>query len=152
MSSIGVYRSRILEIGCRRHHAPPVFARPTGSVASSVIMGDRYIRNFRYLRMVDDRQTRYYSPPAGGRTMPDEPILRDKAREAIRAGKLPSRRPDRTLTGPGIGEVCTICGEPIKWDQLEVEIVFARKRSSLGPNRYHVHIRCFAAWEFERYL
>ena len=28
--------------------------------------------------------------------MPDETVLRAKAREVIRAGKLPSRRPDRT--------------------------------------------------------
>jgi hypothetical protein len=68
----------------------------------------------------------------------------------MRAGKLPSRRPDRTGGGPGIGELCTICGEPIKQDQLELEIQFARDGSSLGPDWYHVHIRCFAAWEFER--
>jgi len=54
--------------------------------------------------------------------MPDEPLLREKARAAIRAGKLPSRRPDRTWGGPGIGEPCTICGEPIRRDQLEFEI------------------------------
>jgi hypothetical protein len=89
-------------------------------------------------------------PNWGKRTVPDEPILRETAREAIRAGKLPSRRPDRTWSGPGIGKRCTICGEPIKLDQLELEIQFARVGSSLGPDKYHVHIRCFAAWEFER--
>jgi hypothetical protein len=39
---------------------------------------------------------------------------------------------------------------PIKRDQLELEIQFARDGSSLGPDSCHVHIRCFAAWEFER--
>jgi len=82
--------------------------------------------------------------------MPDEPLLREKARAAIRAGKLPSRRPDRTWGGPGIGEPCTICGEPIRRDQLEFEIQFARDGSSPGLDRYRVHLRCFAAWEFAR--
>jgi hypothetical protein len=37
--------------------------------------------------------------------MPDESILRAKAREVVRTGKMPSRRPDRILGGPGIGGV-----------------------------------------------
>ena len=37
--------------------------------------------------------------------MPDEFILRAKAREVIRTGKTPSRRPDRILGGPGVGGV-----------------------------------------------
>jgi hypothetical protein len=82
--------------------------------------------------------------------MPDETLLREKAREAIRAGKLPTRRPDRTWGGPGIGERCTICGKRITRAQLEFEILFARDGSSRGLDRHHVHIRCFAAWEFER--
>ena len=57
--------------------------------------------------------------------MPDERILRAKAREAIRTGKLPSRRPDRTWAGPGINNSCTICGAPIKLNQVEFEIQFA---------------------------
>jgi len=82
--------------------------------------------------------------------VPDETLPREKTREAIRAGRLPSRRPDRTSSGPGIGELCTICAEPIKRDQLELEIQFARDGSSLGADKYHAHIHCFAAWEFER--
>jgi len=35
--------------------------------------------------------------------MPDESILRAKAREVVRTGKMPSRRPDRILGGPGVG-------------------------------------------------
>ena len=81
--------------------------------------------------------------------MPDEPLLREKAREAIRAEKLPSRRPDRMWGGPGIGELCVICGETIKRDQLELEIQFARAAGS-NVDTFHVHIRCFAAWELER--
>ena len=35
--------------------------------------------------------------------MPDEFILPAKAREVVRTGKMPSRRPDRILGGPGVG-------------------------------------------------
>ena len=82
--------------------------------------------------------------------MPDEPLLREKARQAIRAEKLPSRRPDRMWGGPGIGELCVICGETIKRDQLELEIQFARDGAGSDVDTFQVHIRCFAAWELER--
>jgi len=79
--------------------------------------------------------------------MPDGPILREKAREAIRQGKLPGRRPDRTCGGPGAGAICAICEKPVSKDEVEFEIQFAQGG---GLDKYHVHIRCFAAWEFER--
>jgi hypothetical protein len=82
--------------------------------------------------------------------MPDESILRAKAREVIRTEKLPSRRPDRTWGGPGVGAPCTICGEPVTTDQMEFEIQFSFDGGEPGLDKFHVHIRCFAAWEFER--
>ena len=51
--------------------------------------------------------------------MPDEPLLREKAREAIRAGTLPSRRPDGTLGGPGSGGACALCRVLRRRDRLE---------------------------------
>ena len=82
--------------------------------------------------------------------MPDEAILREKAREAIRTRKLPSRPPDRTWGGPGVGAECTVCGKPVTKDEMEFEIQFAHDGSSPGLDEFHIHIRCFAAWEFER--
>jgi hypothetical protein len=35
--------------------------------------------------------------------MPDESILRANTREVVRTGKMPSRRPERTWGGPGVG-------------------------------------------------
>jgi hypothetical protein len=58
--------------------------------------------------------------------VPDEPILRAKAREAIRPGKLPTRFPERIWGGPGVRETCPICGGPITKNQLEFEIQYAR--------------------------
>jgi hypothetical protein len=82
--------------------------------------------------------------------MPDETILRGKAQAAIRDGKIPSRRPDRTWGGPGVGAPCTICELPVEQSQMEFEIQFARDGDNPGLDKFHVHIRCFAAWEFER--
>jgi len=52
--------------------------------------------------------------------MPDEPLLREKARDAIRAGGLPSRRPDATLGGPGFGGACALCGELVRRNEMEL--------------------------------
>ena len=82
--------------------------------------------------------------------MPDESALRAKAREVIRTGKLPNRRPDRTWGGPGVGAPCRVCGEPVTKDQLEFEVQFAFDGSEPGLDKFHIHARCFAAWEFER--
>jgi hypothetical protein len=82
--------------------------------------------------------------------MPDEKSLREKARAAIKAGKLPTTRPDRTWGGPGVGAPCVVCDLPVTKDQLEFEIQFSHDGDNPGLDRYHVHVRCFAAWEFER--
>ena len=82
--------------------------------------------------------------------IPDETLLREKARQAIRAEKLPSRRPDRMWGGSGLGDRCVICGETIKRDQMELEIQFARAGAGSDLDGFHVHVWCFAAWELER--
>jgi len=82
--------------------------------------------------------------------MPDEARLREQARAGIQSGKLPSRTPDRTWGGPGVGAECSVCGRPVTKTELEFEIQFARDGDNPGLDKFHVHIRCFAAWEFER--
>ena len=49
-----------------------------------------------------------------------------------------------------MGAPCTICGEPVTPDQVEYEVEFAHEGAIPGLDKYHVHLRCFAAWEFER--
>lgn len=82
--------------------------------------------------------------------MPDELVLREKARDTIRNGKLPQRAPDRVWGGPGVGAPCSVCELPVKKDEMEFEIQFAHDGASPGLDKFHIHIRCFAAWEFER--
>jgi hypothetical protein len=82
--------------------------------------------------------------------MPDEIRLRQQARAVVQSGKLPARAPDRTWGGPGVGASCQVCEKPVTKDELEFEIEFAHDGDSPGLDKFHVHIRCFAAWEFER--
>jgi hypothetical protein len=82
--------------------------------------------------------------------MPDEALLRQHAREALQTGTLPNRQPDRTWGGPGVGAPCSVCTEPVTREQLEFEIQFAHDGETPGLDKFHVHLRCFAAWELER--
>ena len=82
--------------------------------------------------------------------MPDELLLREKAREAIGSGALPTSKPDRMFGGPGSNVACAVCGEPVTNDQMEFEIEFNRHGTTPSLDRYYLHPRCFAAWEFER--
>jgi hypothetical protein len=82
--------------------------------------------------------------------MLDEAILRATARAAVRAGKRPARRPDRTWGGPGVGAPFSVCEQPVRRDDLELEIQFARDGDFPGLDKFHVHVRCFAMWELER--
>ena len=66
----------------------------------------------------------------------------------MRDGKLPSRRPDRVWGGPGIGATCAVCALPVSKEENEIE--FAYNGDHQGLDKLHVHIRCFAASEFER--
>ena len=81
--------------------------------------------------------------------MNDEGPLREKAREAIKNGKLPAMQPRRTWGGPGSGTVCSVCGEPVNQDQMELEIEYRRNGRSSDLDHYFFHVQCFTAWECE---
>jgi hypothetical protein len=80
--------------------------------------------------------------------MPDEVVLREKAREAIRSGRLPSSNPILTLGGPGCGALCSLCGDPLAHEQMEIEIEIVRQGTTAAV--FHLHPLCFAAWHVER--
>jgi hypothetical protein len=82
--------------------------------------------------------------------VPDESLLRDKARAAIRNGHLTARKQDLLLGASGSGKPCAVCREPIPREQAELEVVFNQARIPPGLETDHFHPRCFAAWEFER--
>jgi hypothetical protein len=82
--------------------------------------------------------------------MPDELILRAKARERLQAGTLPRQHVSRTFGGDGCGAPCAVCEAMVTRSQLELEVKFHQNGSAEpGTATYHFHMRCFAAWEFE---
>ena len=81
--------------------------------------------------------------------MLDEPRLRELALEAVRTGKLPARRQDQTWGGPGVGLPCDVCGKPVA-NEMEISLSFAHDGDTAGLDKFHLHVCCFAAWEFER--
>jgi hypothetical protein len=82
--------------------------------------------------------------------MNDESALRKRAREAMKLRRLPQRRPDKMWGGPGTGATCSVCGEPIRGDEMGFDLEFADVDGRGSVGSHHTHIRCFAAWEFER--
>ena len=68
--------------------------------------------------------------------------LRQRAREAIRGGKIPQHPVKRMWGGPGAGEACTICSQPV--GGLGIDLEFSQETA-----KYAVHIDCFAAWQAE---
>ena len=82
--------------------------------------------------------------------MDNEAVLREQAHEATRTGTLPARRPDRTWTGSGVGFACAVCARPVRRYDREVQVQFEHSGHVTGLDTFHLHLRCFAAWELER--
>jgi len=80
----------------------------------------------------------------------NEQTLREKARAAIASGSVPRSAPDRAWGGAGVGAPCAICSLPVRTDESDLAVSFAYAGSDPGLNKHHLHVRCFAAWEFER--
>jgi hypothetical protein len=77
--------------------------------------------------------------------------LRELAREALRAGKLPNRRPDWLWGGPAHGVDCSVCGQPVSPGETAFEAEFGDPRQPAATRTaYSFHVRCFATWELER--
>jgi hypothetical protein len=81
--------------------------------------------------------------------MNDEKLLRVKAREAMESGRIPGRRPERMWGGKGSGVCCAVCDLPVRRDEIGFDLEFLGQGNS-SSNNYALHIRCLAAWEFER--
>ena len=52
--------------------------------------------------------------------------------------------------GSGTAVPCALCGEFIAPSAAEIELEFNRHGATPGLDRYHLHHRCFTAWEAER--
>ena len=70
--------------------------------------------------------------------------LRLQAREAIRNGTIPRRRPKQMWRRSGTPDHCAICNGSVR--ELGLDLEFCRED---GGGRFPVHIDCFGAWESE---
>jgi hypothetical protein len=82
--------------------------------------------------------------------MRDKTKIHQKAREAIQAGKVPNRCPQRVWGGPGSGACCALCGDSVTQDEFEMELEFARGDGDSGVVEYLFHVSCYTAWDSER--
>jgi hypothetical protein len=83
--------------------------------------------------------------------MPGEALLREKALERLRAGKLPLRNNGRAIFGRrGSGAPCGVCDGVITRDQTEGAIEISPEGAASGTEIYYFHARCFEAWAIER--
>ena len=76
--------------------------------------------------------------------------LREAARQALLGGKIPARDAVGYWGGPGQGDACAICGEPVQVRELELELEFAPDPDGTPRGPYHLHIPCYAAWHSQR--
>ena len=58
--------------------------------------------------------------------MTNDAELRAAVRQAVEAGRLPDRRPDRTWGGRGGGDRCAICTSLVRREEAELELEFVQ--------------------------
>jgi len=97
-----------------------------------------------------DRSVPPVTSPLFTSPLEEEP-LHEKVRSALQVGKIPNRTPDKTRAVSRVGVMCAICKLPVaRAAEVGVQIQFTRDGDNPGLNKYNFHIRCYAAWEFER--
>jgi len=88
--------------------------------------------------------------------MPRELYLQRAARECLASGRLPRMHSQCIWGGYGRGDVCSLCGEPIRSTEVEFEVPEAADGDG-HPDHHHsapgtalkFHITCHAVWQLE---
>lgn len=76
-------------------------------------------------------------------TLTDRENLRRIARERCESGNLPKNRPLRTWAGPGNGQPCSLCEQPIAASQMEYE---AEVPDGTALRVFRFHLSCLETW------
>jgi hypothetical protein len=72
-----------------------------------------------------------------------EARLRRIASERIQHHLLPVGTDVHLWAGPGMGELCALCGEPVRPEQTEYEV---DERGNDRVRTFRLHVPCHAAW------
>jgi hypothetical protein len=78
--------------------------------------------------------------------MPRHQYLQHTARERLASGTLPRVQSDSIWGGYGRGNVCSLCGEPIRATEVEFEVPVPVDREG---NTLRFHIPCHEIWQLE---
>ena len=70
--------------------------------------------------------------------------VRERVREMLAGGQLPSADPAKLWAGPSMGKPCSVCGESIR-TATEYEL-----DSTSPPVTLLLHPHCYAIWNEER--
>lgn len=74
-------------------------------------------------------------------------VLRLLIRQKLQNGRLPDHNMPKVFGGPGDGEVCDGCGEPVVSGHVVTEGI-ASTWNDKKPVQFHV--KCFHVWDTER--
>jgi hypothetical protein len=77
----------------------------------------------------------------------DETSLRERARQLLLAGRLPSSDPATSWAGSGRGERCCVCQVLVRPDQIGFDLAFRMPQREV---ELHMHSRCRIAWDQAR--
>ncbi len=72
--------------------------------------------------------------------------LQRTARERLASGALPRVHSECIWGGYGRGDVCSLCGEPIRSNEVEFELP---PRAGEAGSPYRFHIPCHDVWQRE---
>jgi hypothetical protein len=78
--------------------------------------------------------------------MSNQLCLQRTARESLASGRLPRMSSHCIWGGYGRGDVCSLCGEPIRSNEVEFELP---ELPDHPGNAFKFHITCHAAWQIE---
>jgi hypothetical protein len=73
----------------------------------------------------------------------EDALVRERVREMLATGRLPSADPVKLWAGPSMGKPCSVCGESIR-TATEYELDFT------PPLTLLLHPHCYAIWNEER--
>ena len=78
--------------------------------------------------------------------MPTEFYLQRTARDCLASGRLPRVHSQCIWGGYGRGDVCSLCAQPIRSNEVEFEVP---EDAAGGGLAFRFHITCHAAWQLE---
>jgi hypothetical protein len=73
---------------------------------------------------------------------PDAAALLERARRAIAARELPPEVKSRVWGGRGSGQLCSLCGQRIGFNDVEIEL-----EGSDGAAGVRFHSKCHLLWQ-----